>query len=82
LIVPLPDEVCELMGVGVGGTLYWLESFAGNVRCLALSKTWEGLGHTEEKYFCNAARPSEQDSRHHWGSDLGAAATDNTPPLR
>lgn len=37
--IRLPDEVLQEMGVDVGDTLYLIEEFIGNSRCLVLSKT-------------------------------------------
>lgn len=37
--IRIPDEVLQDLGVDVGGILYVIEEYVGNVRCLVLSKT-------------------------------------------
>lgn len=37
--VRMPDEVLQEMGLDVGDSLYLLEEFVGNSRCIVLSKT-------------------------------------------
>lgn len=37
--IRIPDEVLQEMGLDVGDTLYLLEEFVGNSRCIVLSKT-------------------------------------------
>lgn len=37
--IRIPDEILQEMGVDVGDSLYLLEEFVGNSRCLVLSKT-------------------------------------------
>ena len=36
--IRLPDEALQELGVDVGDTLYLVEEFVGNTRCLVLSK--------------------------------------------
>ena len=37
--IRIPDEVLQEMVVDVGDTLYLIEEYVGNTRCLVLSKT-------------------------------------------
>ncbi|EQM80915.1 hypothetical protein [Stutzerimonas stutzeri] len=37
--IRIPDEALQEMGVDVGDSLYLLEEYVGNTRCLVLSKT-------------------------------------------
>ena len=37
--IRIPDEALQELGVDVGDTLYVIEEYVGNVRCLVLSKT-------------------------------------------
>jgi hypothetical protein len=37
--IRIPDEALQELGVDVGGILYVIEEYVGNVRCLVLSKT-------------------------------------------
>lgn len=46
-VVPLPDEVLEYLGVGIGDTLYLWEEHVGTEPCLILSKTPQTPGPLE-----------------------------------
>ncbi|MBU0806983.1 MAG: AbrB/MazE/SpoVT family DNA-binding domain-containing protein [Gammaproteobacteria bacterium] len=37
--IRIPDEALQEMGVDVGDSLYLLEEYVGNTRCIVLSKT-------------------------------------------
>jgi hypothetical protein len=46
-VVPLPDEVLEHLGVGIGDTLYLWEEHVGTEPCLILSKTPQAPDRTD-----------------------------------
>jgi antitoxin component of MazEF toxin-antitoxin module len=46
--IRIPDEVLQELGVDVGGILYVVEEYVGNVRCLVLSNTPRILDRTDE----------------------------------
>ncbi|HCE7213243.1 TPA: AbrB/MazE/SpoVT family DNA-binding domain-containing protein [Pseudomonas aeruginosa] len=46
--IRIPDEALQELGVDVGDTLYVIEEYVGNVRCLVLSKTPQIQDRTDE----------------------------------
>ncbi|WP_343350961.1 AbrB/MazE/SpoVT family DNA-binding domain-containing protein [Pseudomonas sediminis] len=46
--IRIPDEALQELGVDVGDTLYVIEEYVGNVRCLVLSKTPQIPDRTDE----------------------------------
>lgn len=46
--IRIPDDALQELGVDVGDTLYVIEEYVGNVRCLVLSKTPQIPDRTDE----------------------------------
>lgn len=46
--IRIPDEALQELGVDVGDTLYVIEEYVGNARCLVLSKTPQIPDRTDE----------------------------------
>lgn len=46
--IRIPDEALQELGVDVGDTLYVIEEYVGNARCLVLSKTPQIQDRTDE----------------------------------
>jgi len=46
--IRIPDEALQELGVDVGDTLYLIEEYVGNTRCLVLSKTPQIPDRTDE----------------------------------
>lgn len=46
--IRIPDEALQQLGIDVGDTLYVMEDYVDNVRCLVLSKTSHTPDRTDE----------------------------------
>jgi hypothetical protein len=61
--IRIPDEALQELGIDVGDTLYLLEEFVGNTRCLVLSKTPRIPDRTDELAGCWESFGKEQSSK-------------------